>query len=401
MKLSSVLALSFVTLASSTTYFKETFDNEWSKRWVESTSWKSKGDMGSWSHTSGKWHGDKEDKGIKTDKDARFYGLSAKLDSEFNNLDKDLVIQFSVKHEQKLDCGGAYIKLLPSPLDQKSFGGDSEYAIMFGPDICGTGKYKTHVILNYNDENLECSKDIKCEKDQLSHLYTLIVKPDNTFEVLIDQKPKESGSLYDNFAFLAPKEIKDPTVTRPVDWVDESMIPDPEDIKPENYDNVPETIPDPDATQPEDWNEDEDGEWEAPFIPNHEYMGIWEPKMIDNPDYQGEWVHPLIPNPDYKNDETVYNVCKNCMYVGFELWQVKSGTIFDDIIVTDSIEEAESFAAETWLTKVAGEKEMFEKQEKDKKEAEAKRKANEEAERKKREEEEDDEDDNDWEEEEL
>ena len=35
---------------------------------------------------------------------------------------------------------GAYIKLLPGGLDQKSFGGDSDYSIMFGPDICGTKK---------------------------------------------------------------------------------------------------------------------------------------------------------------------------------------------------------------------------------------------------------------------
>lgn len=35
-----------------------------------------------------------------------------------------------------------YIKLLPSSVDQSKFGGDSEYSIMFGPDICG---YSTKV----------------------------------------------------------------------------------------------------------------------------------------------------------------------------------------------------------------------------------------------------------------
>jgi calreticulin len=34
--------------------------------------------------------------------------------------------------------------------------------------------------------------------------------------------------------------------------------------------------------------------------------------------------------------------------VGFELWQVKSGTIFDDIIVTDSLAEAQEYAASTF-----------------------------------------------------
>ena len=34
------------------------------------------------------------------------------------------------------------------------------------------------------------------------------------------------------------------------------------------------------------------------------------------------------------------------MYIGFELWQVKSGTIFDNIIVTDSEQEADEFAGD-------------------------------------------------------
>ena len=33
----------------------------------------------------------------------------------------------------------------------------------------------------------------------------------------------------------------------------------------------PEYIPDPDAKMPEDWDEDTDGEWEPPMIPNPEY----------------------------------------------------------------------------------------------------------------------------------
>ena len=37
----------------------------------------------------------------------------------------------------------------------------------------------------------------------------------------------------------------------------------------------PEYIPDPDAEKPEDWDEDMDGEWEPPMIPNPEYKGQW------------------------------------------------------------------------------------------------------------------------------
>ena len=116
---------------------------------------------------------------------------------------------------------------------------------------------------------------------------------------------------------------------------------------------------------PEDWDEEEDGEWEAPQIKNPACKaapgcGEWKRPMIDNPDYKGPWVHPMIPNPDYKFDEDMYKVCSNgCTHVGFELWQVKTGTLFDDIIVTDSLEEAEAFAQETFFKKKDGEKKMY------------------------------------------
>lgn len=31
--------------------------------------------------------------------------------------------------------------------------------------------------------------------------------------------------------------------------------------------------------QPEDWDDEEDGEWTAPTIPNPEYKGPWKPKV--------------------------------------------------------------------------------------------------------------------------
>lgn len=83
--------------------------------------------------------------------------------------------------------------------------------------------------------------------------------------------------------------------------------------------------------QPQDWDDEEDGEWVAPTIPNPEYKGPWEPKVglwcffftlvhdisiitllflledfkhyfcsfqkIKNPNYKGKWKAPLIDNP--------------------------------------------------------------------------------------------------------
>lgn len=142
----------------------------------------------------------------------------------FSNKDKPLVVQFSVKHEQNIDCGGGYVKLFDCKLDQKDMHGDSPYEIMFGPDICGPGTKKVHVIFSYKGKNYLINKDIRCKDDINTHFYTLIVQPDNTFEVLIDNEKVESGNLEDNWDFLPPKKIKDPEAKKPEDWDDRVNI---------------------------------------------------------------------------------------------------------------------------------------------------------------------------------
>jgi len=379
-----VLAIfaALVLSASATTYYKETFDNDWKSRWTVSDWKKSEGTAGTFKHTAGDFYGDAEaDKGLQTGEDARFYSITSKMETPFTNEGKDLVIQFSVKHQQNIDCGGGYIKLLPSNTDQKNFNGDSPYMIMFGPDICGTGTRRTHVIFNYKGKNHLIKKEVRCETDRLSHVYTLIVRPDNTYEVRIDGKKVESGSLTDDWDFLPPKMIKDPSKSKPADWVDTPKIADPSDKKPEGWDDIPAKIVDPKATKPEDWDDESDGTWEPPTIDNPDYKGPWTPKMIDNPDYKGPWVHPEIPNPDFKDDATIYKY-SDIGAVGFELWQVKAGTIFDNIIVTDSVAEAEALMEATWGKTHEAEKEMLEKQEKAQREKEDAERAKVEAERK-------------------
>ena len=234
------------------------------------------------------------------------------------------------------------------------------------------------------------------ESDQLSHVYTLILKSDNTYEVQIDTVKAESGSLYDDWDFLLPKKIKDPKESKPKDWVDDAQIPDPAEVKPAGYDDIPAKIPDAAAKIPEDWDVEEDGEWTAPQVDNPAYKGPWKAKMIANPAYKGVWVrcararargraandahaarctpllthrpaaspaaarpapqvHPEIDNPDFKDDKEVHAVCNPCTHVGFELWQVKAGTIFDDIIVSDSTSEVEDWVKAHYSAKKEGE----------------------------------------------
>jgi len=368
-----VVLIGLVAASSATVYFKETFDGNWESRWVQSKSKESEGSQGTFELSHGKYFGDAEaDKGLKTTPDARFFQITAGF-PKFSNKGKDLIVQYSVKHEQKIDCGGGYIKILPGGFDQASFNGDTPYNIMFGPDICGTTTKKTHLIVSNKGKNHLIKKEIKTETDEWTHLYTLILKSDNTFQVLIDEKEVSSGSLKTDFDILPPKEIKDPSAKKPADWVDEKKIADPTDKKPEGWDDIPAEIPDPDAKKPEDWDDELDGQWEPPMIDNPAYKGEWQPKLIENPAYKGEWIHPVIPNPDYYEDDNLY-LFEDNSFVGFELWQVKAGTIFDNIIVTDDKAEADKFAELTKKTQ-EGEKKAFDKEE-------SERKAKEEEERK-------------------
>ncbi|GIL91071.1 hypothetical protein Vretimale_9505 [Volvox reticuliferus] len=370
----ALLFAALVAAANAEVFIKETFDDSWADRWVKSKWKQSDGQAGDFTLSAGKWYGDAEaDKGIQTGPDSKFFAIYASLDKVFDNTGKDTVVQFSVKHEQDLDCGGGYIKLVPATSEKQmdTFGGDTPYSIMFGPDICGYSTRKVHVILTYKGKNYLIKKDLKAETDQLTHVYTLVIKPDNTYKVYVDLKEIASGSLYEDWDMLPPKTIKDPKAKKPEDWDEREEIPDPEDKKPEGWDDIPATIPDKSATKPDDWDDEEDGTWEAPTIPNPEYKGEWKPKLIKNPAYKGKWVAPDIDNPEYVHDDTLYNF-KDLKFVGFELWQVKAGSIFDNIIVTDDFETAKAFAEETWQKSKDAEKEMFDKIKKEEDEAKAK-----------------------------
>lgn len=238
---------------------------------------------------------------------------------------------------------------------------------MFGPDICGATK-RTHVIFNYKGKNHLRRSDVRTEGDESTHLYTLVVRPDQTYEVLIDQKSAASGNLVDDFDFLPAKLINDPSVSKPSNWVEDAEMDDPNDKKPEGWDDVPQFIADPNAEKPDDWEDEDDGEWEAPTVPNPAYKGEWKPKQIPNPEYKGPWVHPQVPNPEYSDDNEIY-AFSDFGYVGIDIWQVKSGSIFDNILITDSLEEANAHAAATWELLKNKEKELLEADREEKRKA--------------------------------
>merc|ERR1711988_940293 len=90
-------------------------------------------------------------------------------------------------------------------------------------------------------------------------------------------------------------------------------------------------------------DDEEDGEWEAPMKDNPEFKGEWYVKRISNPAYKGIWNAKKIANPEFKDDDSIY-AYEDFGFIGFDLWQVKGGTIFDNVIITDDRQEADDFA---------------------------------------------------------
>merc|ERR1711997_515978 len=81
----------------------------------------------------------------------------------------------------------------------------------------------------------------------------------------------------------------------------------------------------------------------APMKDNPAYKGDWYGKRISNPAYKGIWEAKKIANPEYEDDDAVYKY-SDFGFLGFDLWQVKGGTIFDNVIITDDVAEADVFA---------------------------------------------------------
>merc|ERR550514_2442865 len=156
----------------------------------------------------------------------------------------------------------------------------------------------------------------------------MILKPDNTVRVEIDEEKIYEGSVKEDWEVLKPKEISDPEDKKPSDWVEDSMMDDPE------------------------------------------YKGDWSVKRISNPAYKGFWEAKKIANPEYEDDDSVYKYA-DFGFIGFDLWQVKGGTIFDNIIITDDVAEADNFAAK-WKALSAVEKEAKKKEDESKKTEEKK-----------------------------
>ncbi|KAK8162700.1 calnexin [Phyllosticta citrichinensis] len=389
--------------------FLEQFTDDWEDRWKVSHAKKENTEeewayVGTWSvEEPSVLKGIEGDKGLVIKDKAAHHAISAKFPMPVDNKDNTLVVQYEVKLQDGLECGGAYLKLLKeeAALHQDEFSNASPYVIMFGPDKCGATN-KVHFIFKhknpktgeYEEKHLKTPPTARITK--ATTLYTLIVRPDQTFEIKINGESARNGSLLEDFtpAVNPPKEIDDPKDSKPDDWVEEAKIPDPEAKKPEDWDedapfeiedaeaekpedwldDEPSMVPDPEAEKPEDWDDEEDGDFIPPMVPNPKcdevsgcgawkrpikknpaYKGKWSAPLIDNPAYKGVWAPRKIANPDYFEDKTPANL-EPIGAIGFEIWTMQKDILFDNIYIGHSVEDAVALQKKTYDVKAPVEK---------------------------------------------
>lgn len=389
--------------------FFEQFDLNWKSRWTPSKAMKDDKLMylGEWEvEESIVLPGIKNDKGLVAKSEAALHGISLKLPEVFENKNKTLVLQYEVKFQNGLNCGGAYIKLLgeeglKTEMENNiEFSDRSPYVIMFGPDKCGSDN-KVHFILKIFDEKTGEFKEHQLKRPpmakivQTTSLYTLIIEPNQNFEIRINGDIVRSGNLLDSddFDILPPKEIVDIFDKKPDSWDVDEFIVDVDDKKPEDWDenepyliddpkaskpddwdeDAPDQIPDPNDVKPDDWDDDDDGvyiqklidnpeclkhgcgKWYMPKIKNPKYKGTWQPKLIKNPEFKGEWKPRLIPNPDY--DENLFKPSEVSPIggLGFEIWTMDRDILFDNIYLGHHVDEAENIGNDTFIPKLKAE----------------------------------------------
>jgi calnexin len=343
-----------------------------------------------------------------------YYGLSTQFAAPLDLTDKTLVVQYEVRLQENLECGGFYLKLFGEDnFSPATLCNETRYIIMFGPDKCGSTN-KVHFIFRHQNSKtgLWEEKHMKDppvpKRDKINHLYTLIVRPDNSFEILIDGESSKQGSLLTDFspAVNPPKEIDDPTDSKPSDWVDDEKIPDPEAKKPDDWDesepefvkdpaklsppegwlvDEPKFVADPEASKPEDWDDEIHGEWEpqtipnpkcevapgcgeyeAPLIKNSLYKGKWRAPQIPNPKYKGPWKARQIPNPDYVEDLHPHNF-RPLIGAGFELWMVNKAIGFNNVLIGTDEAAVHKWNKEHFIPKFKAQEEAQKKLEPEKK----------------------------------
>jgi hypothetical protein len=131
-------------------------------------------------------------------------GLSAvshRFPRPINVANKTLVLQYEMRAQFRYRCLTAGIKLFSDPqFDPSTLTNETEYTILFGPDVCAFSRVAFELGFRNPDTNRieihNFTDSPPAPKDRKTHLFTLIIRPDATFSILIDTEQKKEGNLF-------------------------------------------------------------------------------------------------------------------------------------------------------------------------------------------------------------
>ncbi|PFH34029.1 hypothetical protein BESB_071810 [Besnoitia besnoiti] len=236
----------------------------------------------------------------------KFHGISTRLPAPVNDtLKKSFVLQYEILQTRPLTCGGGYLKLLQFPQKQhlREFNHLTDYLVMFGPDVCGR-RNQIHFILKiqnpltgeWTEHHLQSPP--KLQPSPFSTLLTLWIKPDDSFEILVDGVTVRTGSLL-------------------------------EDMEPPLQ--PPETLVVGTAADDDEAASDRRGNKAT--------------------------AASSVKNPAYFKLEHAHRL-RDVNAIGLELWTVEGGTAFDNLLLADSIEAARKVAKATFEVRRVKEQEL-------------------------------------------
>jgi calnexin len=301
------------------------------------------------------------------------------------------VIQYEARGQFLFTCTDAYMKLFTDPaFDPTALDNGTVPFIEFGPERCGPFNQSRLNVFTAGPDGKAVNHSLKNPHwipiDEVTHLYTLIIRPDGTFETLIDNRSSRNGTWIDDFTppiFELPT-IDDPTDVKPDGWDDRVLIRDPDARKPADWDddapfqipdprkrtpppgwlvNEPKMIPDASAKKPANWDEDTMGEWKARNVPNPkcykapgcgEYKppnvrnkkahGKWRAPWVPNANYKGQWKPRQIPNPNYRGQDAKF-VIPPIVAIGFAGWTEHRDFAFTNILISTNETEVKKWNA--------------------------------------------------------
>ena len=178
-------------------------------RWVESEAHDADGLHGRFVHDAGMWFNDYDVQvGMKTVDPRKYYQTSIDMGKTINNRGKLLIISYTMKQEKDDNQTMAAIKLWAEGTNQKTINESTPFEISFGPNR-GSTSDKRHFdyYMSFGGHVFQSTKMFLCTLDKFTHMYTLIIRPNNTALILEDGKPIHEGLLRDDFDVLGPRLV--------------------------------------------------------------------------------------------------------------------------------------------------------------------------------------------------